>query len=370
MSAANDIFTSQLLRAVSTKYCQLVSESEKKTMSRNDLLSKKIVDEKLARLKRKCSQLTKIVVRDDEDTTMMTYFTLSHFERLTGIHLFRCPPSAIRDFFDLRSQLITIKMFYSGIGKLYTIFLPMYGSHKKLQYFLSSSSAAAASITSVEQFFSTLRPELGMEYSNVTDSNDFNPRSLSNNVASLFSMFNWSLVTSLTLTHCGLTSLDLSLHFFPAVEYINLSHNYLKKIAHLQNCTRLKSLNLSHNRIESLLSFHLTLGNIATLNIANNKINSLEGIDRLLSLERVDARNNCISKYHDVRYLALLPCLEVIYLENNPLPKSIPPFHYSYRTQFYYELLTQHNYATSTRTLPTLDGINMSADERAALRYF
>lgn len=63
----------------------------------------------------------------------------------------------------------------------------------------------------------------------------------------------------------------------PKVEYIDLSHNQLDGIQELQNLSSLTHLDLSYNRFHLLDSLHTKLGNVKSMNLAGNKLESLSG---------------------------------------------------------------------------------------------
>ena len=61
------------------------------------------------------------------------------------------------------------------------------------------------------------------------------------------------------------------------------------------------------------------LGQVLTLNLAANRIESLCGLERLVGLERVDLRHNLVHESGEVGRLATLPNLSAIWIEGNPL---------------------------------------------------
>jgi hypothetical protein len=61
------------------------------------------------------------------------------------------------------------------------------------------------------------------------------------------------------------------------------------------------------------------LGQVLTLNLASNRIESLCGLERLVALERVDLRHNLVNESGEVGRLATLPNLSAIWIEGNPL---------------------------------------------------
>ena len=61
------------------------------------------------------------------------------------------------------------------------------------------------------------------------------------------------------------------------------------------------------------------LGQVLTLNLASNRIESLCGLERLVALERVDIRHNFVDESGEVGRLAMLPGLVALWIEGNPL---------------------------------------------------
>ena len=64
----------------------------------------------------------------------------------------------------------------------------------------------------------------------------------------------------------------------PRVRELDLSHNMLSDLCHLEHLSCLTHLDLSINQIHSLEALHTKLGNITTLCLANNKLESLRGM--------------------------------------------------------------------------------------------
>ena len=61
------------------------------------------------------------------------------------------------------------------------------------------------------------------------------------------------------------------------------------------------------------------LGNIRTLNLSNNRIQYTSGLEKLLALEHLDLSANLLSSTDEVRRLGILPCLETLSLDGNPI---------------------------------------------------
>jgi hypothetical protein len=65
---------------------------------------------------------------------------------------------------------------------------------------------------------------------------------------------------------------------------------------------------------------------ITTLNLRSNRLSSLAGIERLLSLERVDFRDNNLSDPTELARLTVIPDMTEIYVHRNPFCKSYPNY--------------------------------------------
>ncbi len=126
----------------------------------------------------------------------------------------------------------------------------------------------------------------------------------------------------LSIHHAGL----LSLPTLPltSVTHLDLSGNLLNAIPDLSGLHNLVSLNLSSNLITSVRNAPQSLGNVATLNLAHNRIDCLVGLERVLGLKRVDVRANELSEAGEVGRLAVLPQIEGVWAAANPftVPES------------------------------------------------
>lgn len=91
-----------------------------------------------------------------------------------------------------------------------------------------------------------------------------------------------------------------------------------------QHLYNLVHLDLSYNKLSSLEGVHTKLGNIKTLNLAGNLLESLSGLHKLYSLVNLDLSNNRIEQVSHV------PCSDVrvvgwlfITLKKNAKPSFI-----------------------------------------------
>ena len=78
----------------------------------------------------------------------------------------------------------------------------------------------------------------------------------------------------------------------PNVTKLDLSQNRLSALAHLDALTQLRFLNLSYNRLTTMMDAGRSLGNVSTLILRGNQLTSARGLERLLGLTRLDLRDN------------------------------------------------------------------------------
>ncbi|XP_033745777.1 nischarin-like isoform X3 [Pecten maximus] len=129
----------------------------------------------------------------------------------------------------------------------------------------------------------------------------------------------WDKLSEADFSHNTITDIDDSVQLMPRVEVLNLSHNHIKSIQHLNWLSRLTFLDLSYNTFRSLDALHTKIGNLKTLILAGNKLDSLQGLSKLFSLENLDVSHNEISQMTEVLHVCKLPCLEELHMNNNPV---------------------------------------------------
>ncbi|XP_060080587.1 nischarin-like [Ylistrum balloti] len=129
----------------------------------------------------------------------------------------------------------------------------------------------------------------------------------------------WDKLTEADFSHNTITDIDDSVQLMPRVEVLNLAHNHIKSIQHLNWLSRLTYLDLSYNTFRSLDALHTKIGNLKTLILAGNKLDSLQGLSKLFSLENLDVSHNEISQMTEVLHVCKLPCLEELHMNNNPV---------------------------------------------------
>jgi Leucine-rich repeat (LRR) protein len=163
------------------------------------------------------------------------------------------------------------------------------------------------------------------------------PRGSSSNllVYGILPMSKWRFLRHLSLADNSLTSVapgSLS-PLANTLQSLDLSSNLFTEIPDsLASLVSLRALNLSHCMIESLHSLARNpLPAITTLNLRANRLQSLAGIERLLSLERLDLRENKLSDPTEIARLTGIPNMTEIYVYKNPFTKSHP----NYRTTIF-----------------------------------
>ena len=120
------------------------------------------------------------------------------------------------------------------------------------------------------------------------------------------------------ISAASLTPVASTLHSF------DLSWNLFTEVPDsLASLVALRSLNLSNCMIDSLNSLSKSpLPAITALNLRGNRLRSIAGIERLLSLERLDLRDNNIRDPMEIARLTAIPYIREIWVSGNPFTKS------------------------------------------------
>ena len=256
-------------------------------------------------------------------TADLKYFAVDIFPAMEVLKLDLCPPSTIKGIYTMRNVLTTLVITNSGITNLSRTLAPF----KK-------------------RVLRTLSPMIF-------------PDTINN----IPQKFLWSNLLTLKLSNCGISKIDESLHFFPSIEHLDLSHNTISHIIHLQDCIDLKYVNFSYNRIRVLSNFERVIGSVTMINLAHNEVESLDGIDRILSLEKLDISYNRINDFGEIQVLCRLPNIEFIRLEGNPLAlNAISNRHY--RMNIFHAFIADGTIMNGNRPFPVLDGVPMTLKEK------
>jgi hypothetical protein len=295
--------------------------------------------QKFIQFQNSCLLYKKLHIVDRVDSIKIHYLTLAPFNNLTELYLHMCPPSTVIDLLYFRKQLEVLVITSSGIPDLGSLFCP---SFENTAIHINDLALAPMILNEAVQ----------------------KSKFISQQTKDFLNEHGWKSLRKFVLCNCGIARLDQSMHFFPSVEVLNLSKNDLSHLTHLQDCHRLYELNLSHNRLKILSNISLVLGNIVRLNLSWNFIRSLDGLDKLYSLEFLDVSNNQIDDFMEINHLRKLPCLEEVILQNNPIHSLL-----NYRYLVYHQFLSDKAFTQSTRQIPALDGRQMSVGESKIFRW-
>ncbi|RAR00323.1 leucine rich repeat protein [Stemphylium lycopersici] len=163
------------------------------------------------------------------------------------------------------------------------------------------------------------------------------PRGSSSNLLSLgwFPATKWRFLRHLSLADNALTTIPAAslAPLTNTLQSLDLSANLFAEIPDsLASLTCLRALNLSNCMIDGLHSLGRNpLPAITTLNLRSNRLTSLAGVERLLSLERVDFRDNRLTDPTEVARLTGVPDITDIYVSRNPFCKT----HTNYRVTIF-----------------------------------
>ncbi|KAK7715600.1 hypothetical protein SLS63_011433 [Diaporthe eres] len=136
----------------------------------------------------------------------------------------------------------------------------------------------------------------------------------------------WRFLRHLSLAENGLVSIpEASLAPLANTLYsLDLSSNEFNEIPDsLASLTALRALNLSKCTIESLHSLTRNpLPAITALNLRDNRLQSLAGVERLYPLERLDLRDNRLKDPVELARLTRIPDIREIWVEGNPFTRT------------------------------------------------
>ncbi|KAF2095491.1 hypothetical protein NA57DRAFT_44451 [Rhizodiscina lignyota] len=159
------------------------------------------------------------------------------------------------------------------------------------------------------------------------------PRGSSSNLLSMGFLppSKWRFLRHLSIADNSLTTLSVA-SLSPlanTLQSLDISSNLFTEVPDsLASLTALRALNLSNCMIESLHSLlRNPLPAVATLNLRRNRLISLAGVERLLSLERVDFRDNRLTDPTELARLTGIPEIREVYVNRNPFTKT----HSTYR---------------------------------------
>ncbi|XP_076061626.1 dynein regulatory complex subunit 3-like [Oratosquilla oratoria] len=132
-------------------------------------------------------------------------------------------------------------------------------------------------------------------------------------------------IKTLSLHFRGIGTLDF-VWMFRSLTKLELSNNNLSTLRGIEKLTRLRWLDLSFNKIKKLSSL-TELVNLEVLSLHSNQLERLErgALAPLLRLQVLSLAHNLLSNKDDIRCLRHLPLLESVTLAANPLCASNYP---------------------------------------------
>lgn len=136
----------------------------------------------------------------------------------------------------------------------------------------------------------------------------------------------WRFLKHLSLADNDITTITVSslLPLAKTLYSLDLSYNHFTEIPEcLASLTSIRALNLSSCMINSLHSLaKISLPAITALNLRSNRLSSIDGIEFLQHLERLDIRDNYIKNPTEVSRLTKIPDIREIWVSGNPFTKS------------------------------------------------
>ena len=140
----------------------------------------------------------------------------------------------------------------------------------------------------------------------------------------------WQRLKYLSLADNALTHLQARslLPLAGTLRSLSLASNLFAEIPDGLSClTRLMSLDLSNCMITSLSSLlHSPLPAIVTLKLRSNRLRSLAGIERLVSLENLNIQDNFLTDPVEAARLTGMPNFKRLYLTRNPFVRNVPGY--------------------------------------------
>ncbi|KAG9321476.1 hypothetical protein KVV02_007275 [Mortierella alpina] len=266
------------------------------------------------------------------------------FPALTHLELHKIPAECVDGWETLMPQLKSLVVIQSGIEDVHDVLVTaVINSERRRRQRISRDKNRAVMIKEEQQ--EALKDASIAAQGSEGASSDALEDSTSNGHSSqtqgdtpveqqdeaciLASLKMWPVLRHLSLSDNSLPDLTRNDTFMctPSIVSLDLSHNLLLSppsgLIHLHN---LSHLNLSYNMISGVQSIYQILGNIATLDLRGNRLESLSGLERLWNLEMVDVRENHLGEAAEVGRLAALPGIREVWSEGNPFC-AIQPKH-------------------------------------------
>lgn len=197
----------------------------------------------------------------------------------------------------------------------------------------SSSKTASGNVRGSHKI---RRSGSGSSHSSLSESWHFS-RGSSSNLLTMGTLpaSKWRFLKHLSLAENSLTTIPAAslAPLANTLHSLDLSSNLFTQIPDsLATLTALRALNLAHCMINSLHSLTRNpLPAITALNLRANRLQSIAGIEKLLPLERLDLRDNCLTDPMELARLTGIPEIREVYVEGNPFTRT----HRDYRVTIF-----------------------------------
>ncbi|XP_041638092.1 serine/threonine-protein kinase 11-interacting protein isoform X2 [Cheilinus undulatus] len=175
----------------------------------------------------------------------------------------------------------------------------------------------------------------------------------------LSSALPWLELHTLNFSYNSIVCLDQSLSLLNVLKSLDLSHNKIQECAEfLKPLSELEHLNLGYNCLQRAPTLGLsTRAKLLTLNLRNNELETINGVEQLSSLQHLDLAYNLLLEHSQLAPLSLLHSLATLNLEGNPLH-----FQKSHRS-----CTVRHLSPKAANLKFKLDGIPLSSSEISVL---
>ncbi|CDJ65858.1 hypothetical protein, conserved [Eimeria necatrix] len=147
----------------------------------------------------------------------------------------------------------------------------------------------------------------------------------SNRIRLVEGIENLTKLTELWLGRNKITRLELP--SLPLLGRVSLQSNRIEEwnIGFFEKCPKLRELYLSHNNLPSPPAEINRLEELAVLDLCCNRIDDLEAVASLSKLQDLWLNDNKLETLEKIRCLQVLPSLDTLYLERNPLQANLGP---------------------------------------------
>uniref|UniRef100_A0A3Q0QZJ2 Serine/threonine-protein kinase 11-interacting protein n=1 Tax=Amphilophus citrinellus TaxID=61819 RepID=A0A3Q0QZJ2_AMPCI len=130
----------------------------------------------------------------------------------------------------------------------------------------------------------------------------------------LSSALPWLELHTLNFSYNSIVCLDQSLSLLNVLKSLDLSHNKIQECAEfLKPLTELELLNLGYNCLQRAPTLGLSASaKLVTLILRNNELETINGVEQLSSLQHLDLAYNILLEHSQLAPLSLLHCLSTV----------------------------------------------------------